>query len=262
MPEVWFNADHRKKYWKKCKISTTLSFKTKPQLAIDMLREVREEKQTRFRYTVADSIYGQSPEFMQEIEQDPLCIYFVGVSHDTKCWTEQPIVVEHTYRYGGEQKTKTMVEKSEHKPVSVDIIARGLNDYFWYRRQISEGTKGPVVYDFARLQVVLSKSGMPEKKVWLVIKRSIDKNPEYCFFVSNAPPETSLETFVWLSGLRWPIEQCFEESKTELGMDHYEVRKYPGWNHHMLTCMLGHFFLWHMRIKLGKKITSAYSIAA
>jgi SRSO17 transposase len=44
--------------------------------------------------------------------------------------------------------------------------------------------------------------------------------------------------FVWLNGVRWAIEQCFEETKTELGMDHYEVRKYPGWHHHMLTCML------------------------
>ena len=48
--------------------------------------------------------------------------------------------------------------------------------------------------------------------------------------------------------------QCFEEAKSDLGMDHYEVRKFPGWRHHMLTCMLAHFFLWHMRIRLrGKK---------
>jgi SRSO17 transposase len=262
MPEVWFDPDHRKRYWKKCKIPLDLQFRTKPQLAVEILREIREEKQTRYQYIVGDSIYGQSPEFIEEIVKDPLCIYFVGISNDTKCWTEQPITVEHTYRYGGEEKTKTMVEKSETKAVSVETIARNLNDYFWYRRTISEGTKGPIVYDYARLQIVMSKGGMPDKKVWLVIRRSLDKNPEYSFFVSNAPAETPLKTFVWLSGMRWPIEQCFEESQTELGMDQYEVRKYPGWNHHMLTCMLGHFFLWHMRIRLGKKSTSTYSVAA
>ena len=36
-------------------------------------------------------------------------------------------------------------------------------------------------------------------------------------------------------------------------MDHYEVRKYPGWHHHMLTTMLAHFFLWHLKLRLGKK---------
>ena len=47
--------------------------------------------------------------------------------------------------------------------------------------------------------------------------------------------------------------QCFEETKTELGMDLYEVRKYAGWNHHILSCMLAHFFVWHLKIKLGGK---------
>ena len=51
----------------------------------------------------------------------------------------------------------------------------------------------------------------------------------------------------------YTIEQCFEEGKTELGMAHYEVRKYPGWHHHMLTTMLAHFFLWHLKLHLGKK---------
>src|SRR5262245_17002294 len=44
-----------------------------------------------------------------------------------------------------------------------------------------------------------------------------------------------------------------EEAKVELGIDHHEIRKYPGWHHHMLTCLLTHFFLWHMKIRLGEK---------
>jgi len=262
MPEDWFDEHHRSKFWNKCKIPKDLNFRTKPQLAVDILREIRKEEQLPFKYTVGDSVYGQSPEFIEEIEKDTECIYFVGISSDTKCWIEQPITVEHTYRYGGEEKKKKIVEKTENKPVSIDTVARNLNEYFWYRRAISEGTKGPIVYDFARLQVVVSKNGMPDRKVWLIIKRSIDKNPEYSYSFSNAPADTPLETFVWLSGMRWPIEQSFEESKTELGMDHYEVRKYPGWNHHILTCMLGHFFLWHLKIKLGKKSACYYAIAA
>src|SRR5687768_9844867 len=56
------------------------------------------------------------------------------------------------------------------------------------------------------------------------------------------------------------IEQCFEETKTELGLAHYEVRKYAGWHHHMLTGMLAHFFLWHLKIRLGEKSASAYRL--
>jgi hypothetical protein len=45
-------------------------------------------------------------------------------------------------------------------------------------------------------------------------------------------------------------------------MDHYEVRKYAGWHHHMLTTMLAHFFLWHLKLRVGKKSPSSYRVAA
>ena len=61
------------------------------------------------------------------------------------------------------------------------------------------------------------------------------------YFISNASSSTRLKTLVWLSGLRWAVEQCFEETQTELSMNHCEVRKFTGWQHHMLTCMPAHF---------------------
>ena len=95
-----------------------------------------------------------------------------------------------------------------------------------------------------------------------MIKRTLGGEPAYAYYISNAPASTSLRTFVWLSGLRWAVEQCFEEGKTELGMAHYEVRKYPGWHHHMLTTMLAHFFLWHLKLRLGEKSARADGVAA
>ena len=100
------------------------------------------------------------------------------------------------------------------------------------------------------------------KTVWLLARRTLGEDPQYSYFISNAPVSTRLEKFVWLSGLRWSIEQCFEETKTELGMDQYEVRKFPGWHHHILSCMLAHYFLWDLNIRLGKKSSSYYAIAA
>ncbi len=108
-------------------------------------------------------------------------------------------------------------------------------------------------YEFTKRQVIVSRNGLPCKTVWLVIKRTIGNIPTYWYYISNALVGTRLKTFVWLSGLRWAIEQCFEEANTDLGMDQYQVRKYSGWNHHILTCMLAHFFLWHLKIRLGKK---------
>jgi hypothetical protein len=106
---------------------------------------------------------------------------------------------------------------------------------------------------FARQRVTLCQEGLPERTVWLVIKRTLGREPTYSSSISKAPVSTPLRTVVWLSGGRWAVEQCFEESKTELGMDQYEVRKYPGWHHHILTTRLAHVFLWQLKLRWGKK---------
>ena len=70
--------------------------------------------------------------------------------------------------------------------------------------------------------MTLCRDGLPDRTVWLVIKRGLGAAPRYWYYISNAPASATLGLFVWLSGRRWAIEQSFEESKSELGMDHYE----------------------------------------
>ena len=262
IPEKWFVEGYAKRRTKN-QFPAEVSFKTKPQMASEMLQELVAGGIIPFRYVVADAIYGGSPEFLDAVEKIPGVTYMVSRQSDTLCWPQEPDTIEKTYRYGGEKRTRRVLAEAEKKPVSFEKIARGTNEYFWYRRTISEGMKGPITYEFMKRRVVLAKDGMPDRAVWLIVRRTLGgKDPVYAYFISNAKRTTRLKAFVWLSGIRWAIEQCFEETKSELGMDHYEVRKYPGWHHHMLTCMLAHFFLWHLRIRLGGKSTSYYAVAA
>jgi len=261
IPEQWFTDDYRIRR-EKCNLPENTIFKTKPELAVEMLKVISSEKLLPFKYVLADSIYGISPEFIEAVEALPDTTYFVSVPKSTACWLKQPMTITKQYRWGGKTRTKTVVADTESEPITVGELAKNINDYFWYRRQVSEGTKGPIAYEFTRRRVVLSAAGLPQKTVWLLIRRTLDNDTKYSFFISNASASTRLKTLVWLSGLRWAIEQCFEETKTELGMDHYEVRKFMGWHHHILTCMLAHFFLWHLKIKMGKKSTISYAVAA
>lgn len=261
IPEKWFADDYLDRR-KKCKLPEDTAFKTKPQLAVEMLTGLKKENVLPFKYVLADSLYGTSPEFVDAVESLPDKTYFVSVPGDLFCWLKRPMTITKTYRWGGKTRTKTVLADTDSKPLAVKDLAKNINDYFWYRRKVSEGTKGPIVYEFTRRRVILSKAGLPKKTVWLLIRRTLGNDPEYSFFISNASSSTRLKTLVWLSGLRWAIEQCFEETKTELGMDHYEVRKFPGWHHHILTCMLAHFFLWHLKIRMGKKSTIYYAVAA
>jgi SRSO17 transposase len=261
LPEAWFSDAYAARR-SKCNVPDELSFQRKPQLAAVMLQAIAHEGLLPFKYLVADCLYGNSPDFLDAVDACVGVTALVAVPSETHCWLQRPQTEDKTYRYKGEERSKRVVVAPDHDPCPVAAVAARLPASSWYRRKVSEGTKGPIEYEFARKRVTLCKEGLPERTVWLVIKRTLGTNKSYSYYISNAPVSTPLRTFVWLSGLRWAIEQCFEEGKTELGMDHYEVRKYPGWHHHMLTTMLAHFFLWHLKLRLGKKSSRTDGVAA
>jgi len=260
IPEHWFSDDYSEKR-EKCLLPPEITFQTKPQLAAEILLDIAKQKQLPFRYVLADSVYT-NPYFIEAVESLVGVTYLLQVAEDTLCWLQKPVVVDKAYKYRGQVHSKKVLSSKAKDNISVKTLAKSINNFFWYRRKVSEGTKGPIEYEFTKRRIVLSRHGLPHKMVWLLIRRSLEKEPQYSFYISNAPLSTKLDKFIWLSGLRWSIEQCFEETKTELGMDQYEVRKFTGWQHHILTSMLAHYFLWHMKVRLGKKSTCYYCLAA
>lgn len=261
LPEPWFTEAYAVRRTTG-KGPGELTFHTKPQLAVELLRDMHQEAVLPVKYMVADCLYGNSPDFIEAAAQCGGKSYFVSIPSDTRCWVQGPVTHAKRCTSRGETRPKHAVRATAKAPLTVAALAKSIHDCFWYRRQVSEGAKGPIEYEFTKRQVMLSKANLPSKAVWLVMKRTIAEKPTYSYYISNAPVSTRLRVFVWLSGLRWAIEQCFQETKMELGMDHDEIRKYPGWHHHMLTCMLAHCFLWHMKIRLGEKSPSAYGVAA
>jgi SRSO17 transposase len=260
LPEPWFSETYKARRTK-CKMPDEVVWQSKPQLAAAMVQEFYRAGVLPFKYVVADCLYGNSPDFWAACEACVGTVALVATPADTRCWLQPLATTTHTYTYKKALRTKR-VAVTAAPPSTVAEVARAMPATFWYRRTVSEGTKGPITYEFARKRIMLSKDGEPTTAVWLLIKRTLGVHPQYWYYLSNAPLSTPLRVFVWLSGVRWAIEQCFEETKTELGMDHYEGRKYPGWHHHMLTCMLAHFFLWHLQLRLEKKSTSSYDLTS
>ncbi len=262
IPERWFSDEFSGKR-EKCEVPDSISFRTKPQLAVEMLEQIAQEDILPFKYVVADSVYGNSPDFVNAAQKMIGVTYFVSINSQTLCWLRPPSVGKKGFKIvnGEIRPRRVLLEKKD--PIKVSDFAKSLNNFYWYRRTVSEGAKGPISYEFTKRRITLYEDGLPGKEVWLIVRRRLSNNKfEYSYFISNASISTRLPLFVWLAGLRWAIEQCFEETKTELGLDHYEVRKFRGWNQHMLTCIMAHFFLWHLKIRLGKKSTVHYYIAA
>ena len=260
LPEVWLTDAYAARRLT-CQVPPELTLQSKPQLAAAMLQAIVRDGLLPFTYVVADCLYGNSPTFLDAVDACVGVTTLLAIPAETRCWLQRPQTVDKQYTYKGEKRVKRVVVPT-HALTSVAAVAASLPASSWYQRTVAEGTKGPLTYAFARQRVTLCKEDVPDRTVWLVIKRTLGPEPTYTYSISNAPASTPLRTFVWLSGVRWAIEQGFEESKTELGMAHYEVRKYPGWHHHMLTTMLAHFFLWSVKLRLGKKSPGVDGVAS
>lgn len=250
LPDEWFEAEHRAR-WEKCGIPDDTPFKTKPELALDMLQAAVTDGHLPFRWVTCDEAFGQIPAFLDGIAALGRW-YLAEVPHDTQVWLARPETGVPEWSGHGRPPTRECLNPGEPAPQRVDEIAANLPEEDWQPYLIKEGSKGPMVAEFAFLRVVAVRDGLPGPEVWLVLRRSLDGSAELKTFLSNAPADTPLTDLVRVSGLRWPIETAFEEGKGGLGMDHYEVRSWLGWHHHITLCLLAHHFLVRSQIRLKR----------
>jgi SRSO17 transposase len=248
MLEQWFDDQHAEKR-RACGVPEDLTFKTKPQIALDLLGEAVQRGNLPFRWVAADELYGDSPKFRDGVTALGKW-YFTEVARSTLIWRRRPAVHVPPWSGRGKHPTKLRLRTPTNKPCRVDALVTRLPKKSWTRAMIKEGSKGPLVCDFAFLRVTEARDGLPGPEVWLVIRRNVDDPSEVKFYLSNAPVDIPLTDLIRVSGMRWPIESIFEEGKGEVGFDHYETRSWSGWHHHMLLTILAHHFLVRMRVQL------------
>jgi SRSO17 transposase len=97
------------------------------------------------------------------------------------------------------------------------------------------------------------EQGMPGNPYHLLVGRNVLKPDEIKFFISNAPPETKVETLLLVGFSRWRVERCFQDQKSELGLDAYEGRRYPGLKRHLVLTSVSHLFLARVHHELREK---------
>ena len=251
LPEAWFDEEHRER-WKRCGIPDDTSFKTKPELALDMLKAAVAEGTLRFRWVACDEDYGKDPAFLDGVADLEGCWYFAEVPHSTRVWETRPQTAVPEWSGRGRRPTQERLGPGEPKPQRVDKIAAAIPANEWKAYLIKEGSKGPLVAEFAFRRMVAVRDGLPGPEVWLVLRRSLDEEPELKTYLSNAPADTAHTELVRVTGMRWPVETAIEDGKDGLGMDDYMVRSWLGWHHHMTECILAHHFLVRVQKRLKR----------
>lgn len=247
MPEVWFSpeyAQRRKDNW----VPEDLTFQTKLQIALELIHQVAKTKLFPGRWIGCDATFGSDIHFLESLPND--YYYFADVRSNTQVFLQKPKVQLPPYSGRGRKPKRLQLSSGQSQPQTVADIARSEKGR-WKSVILAEGAKGPIVAQVKRLRVYPSRNGIPhDAPVWLFIRKTPDGKTKFSF--SNAPIDMPLSEMCKASVMRWPIEQCFEEGKSQLGMDHYEHRSWPAWHRHMIYVFLGLHFLLRLRIKLKK----------
>lgn len=253
MPESWLSEEQVERRRENL-VPEELAFRTKPQIA----RELIENMDPLFpaKWVGCDATFGSDGEFLESFPQGTY--YFAGIKSTTPVFLEKPVVGLPSSQGRGRRPSKPRVTKGKTCPVGE--IARSTS-CSWTRVALAEGAKGPILADVACLRVYPSRAGLPkESPVWLFFRRTPDGQITYAF--SNAPAETPLSELCEAATLRWPIEQCFQDGKSQVGMDHDEHRSWPAWHRHMIYVFLALHFLLRLRIRFKKNTCADASTSA
>jgi SRSO17 transposase len=238
LPEEWARDRRRRK---EAGVPEGVIFRTKPELALEMVAEAAAAGMP-FRWVAGDSVYGDSPTFVQGVRALKKW-YVLDVSSEARVWLTSP----KRLRSG----------KAEERPMTVAEAMKRLPPGAWKRLTVAEGSQGPRVYDYAEMIVWFSEEGFPTPTFErLLIRRSLGQEPELKYQRSNAPLQVKLQRLAEVGGSRWTIEQDFQAGKGECGLDEYETRGWMGWHHHTALSMLALLFLVLQRKRLGEKRTA------
>jgi len=252
LPQEWVEDQAYAERREACGVPPDITFTTKPMLGWAMIEAVHKAGRLRCRWVACDEGFGRDTTLLDKIAGLGLW-YFAEVPHDTRVWRERPTTAVPTWSGRGRKPTREQVVSDGAAPQTVVELASALPAEAWSRQLIKEGSKGPIVADFATVRVIAVREGLPGPEVWLVLRRNVGTG-DLKTYLSNAPATVPQARLVWVSGMRWPVETCFEEGKQYLGMGDYEVRSWLGWHHHLTLCILAHFFLVRVQCRLKKSL--------
>jgi SRSO17 transposase len=251
VPEEWFRDEARKRR-KACAMPETLTFRTEPELGLEMIAALVRRGVLPFCWVTCDESYGKIPAFLDGIAALDKW-YLAEVPSDTRVWLRTPAIEPPGQGLFGRPRTHPRVKRTAPRPLELCVLMTQLPQATWHRRKIQEGSKGPLMVELACVRVTSVRETLPGPRCWAIFRRSLGAQSETKYYLCNAPADYPQAELARLTGRRWPIETALEEGKGEVGLDHFETRTWPGWHHHMLHSFLAHLFLIHLRLLFQKK---------
>lgn len=235
----WFDQEH-KELWPSSHIPEDLEFKTKTEIAADMVLQAKNNG-LPFEVVCCDDEYGKT-HWLRRLFSDNGLTYVADVPSDTLFYLEKPSV-EIPVNMPGIRGRRYWKKRPvcQKKPVRVDKLARD-EDLEFYRIKVRNSERGILVYEMAFLRGwTVSRDGQEVLEETLMIRK--DPDGSYVYSLSNSPAETPYDVLALWKSHRYFVERVFQDAKTDLGWDELIAVKYRSWMHHTALIAIGLWFI-------------------
>lgn len=214
LPKAW--AEDRDRC-REAAVAGDVEFATKPELAMRMIGRALDAG-VPAGWATADEVYGQHSGLTTMLEERQMP-YVLAVP------VNQRVIATVDGRIA---------------ELRADDLAARLPAQAWKKISAGAGSKGPRIYHWARAAIrPLQDAG----SYWLLVRRNLTDPADLAYYLCHGPESTPLRELVRVAGARWAIEETFQTAKGQVGLDHYQVRRYDGWYRHITLAMLAHAFL-------------------
>jgi len=255
LAERWFTDAYAQRR-EKVGIPEELTFLTKPELGWQMIQH-GQANGVPFEAVVMDDLYGRNTVLRQRLHQAEI-EYYGDIPANTRVYLDPPRIVYPLTKRGIPSKTPSIMAKQQ-------VEARDLlqdPNLEWTDITLRPNERRMLHAAFARRRVWMVYDNQPREE-WLLIRQD-EKRVTYV--LSNASPDTSLETMAWRKTHRYFIERSNQDAKGELGWDEFQATKYRAWQHQLALTILAGWFIaetrldWMARYERDPELLAQYEV--
>jgi SRSO17 transposase len=220
LPEEWAADAARRE---KAHVPEEITFKTKPQIALEQMREACKAGVSR-GVALMDASYGSNSALRSGTSALGLA-YVAGIVSTVK--------------------VRAVSNRGATGRMSVKQLALSLSKHAWRTITWREGSAERLRSRFARVRVrtapIRGAAGRAEET--LLIEWPEGEAEPTKYWLSTLDKNISFRRLVDIAKMRWRIERDYQDLKQEIGLGHYEGRGWRGFHHHGTLCIAAYGFL-------------------
>jgi len=250
LPQSWAEDPERRA---KAGVPPEITFATKSQIALQLIEQALADQMAPAP-VLGDAAYGDSFAFRQRLRDLNLEFFLQVTPEEHFGWTQEvPTVLKGKYRKLADQK---LAASARHLMDIARSLPTGAWKYCSWTTAGGQRHRTRIAWQEVFLARGLKEADGKLEKLWLVVDWPQEAKEPYHCYLADFHRQPSKARCLKLSRSRWHVEQYFQRSKDDLGLDHYEGRSWRGFHHHLVMSAIAYLFILTIYLEAKKNFWS------